>query len=37
MKGGVQAHFDHTLGKVLLGSADKDKGKGKEKAPAGNN
>ena len=35
MKGGAQAHFDHTLGKVLLGSADKDKGK--EKAPAGNN
>ena len=27
MKGGAQAYFDHTLGKVVLGSGDKDKGK----------
>jgi len=33
MKGGAQAHFDHTLGKVVLGSGDK----GKDKAPAGKN
>lgn len=33
MKGGAQAHFDHTLGKVVLGSGEK----GKEKAPAGKN
>jgi rhodanese-related sulfurtransferase len=33
MKGGAQAHFDHTLGKVVLGGGDK----GKEKAPAGKN
>lgn len=35
MKGGAQAHFDHYLGKVVLGSGDKDKGK--DKAPAGKN
>jgi len=35
MKGGAQAHFDHTLGKVVLGSGDKDKGK--DKAPVGKN
>jgi rhodanese-related sulfurtransferase len=33
MKGGAQAHFDHTLGKVVLGSGDKSK----DKAPAGKN
>ena len=33
MKGGAQAHFDHYLGKVVLGSGDK----GKDKAPAGKN
>jgi len=33
MKGGAQAHFDHTLGKVVLGSGDK----GKEKAASGKN
>jgi rhodanese-related sulfurtransferase len=33
MKGGSQAHFDHFLGKVVLGSGDK--GKDKEKASAG--
>ena len=33
MKGGAQAHFDHFLGKVVLGRGDK----GKEKAPAGKN
>jgi len=27
MKGGAQAHFDHFLGKVVLGSGDKEKGK----------
>ena len=37
MKGGAQAHFDHTLGKVVLGSGDKDKDKAKDKAPAGKN
>jgi rhodanese-related sulfurtransferase len=31
MKGGAQAHFDATLGKVVLGGGDKDK------APAGKN
>ena len=35
MKGGAQAHFDHFLGKVVLGSGDKDKGK--DKTPAGKN
>jgi rhodanese-related sulfurtransferase len=33
MKGGAQAHFDATLGKVVLGGGEKDK----EKAPAGKN
>jgi rhodanese-related sulfurtransferase len=33
MKGGAQAHFDATLGKVVLGSGDK----GKEKAANGKN
>lgn len=33
MKGGAQGHFDATLGKVVLGSGDKDKPKG----PAGKN
>ncbi|HJW81915.1 MAG TPA: rhodanese-like domain-containing protein [Acidiferrobacterales bacterium] len=37
MKGGAQAHYDHFLGKVVLGSGDKDKDKGKDKAPAGKN
>lgn len=37
MKGGAQAHFDHTLGKVVLGSGDKGKDVGKDKAPAGKN
>jgi rhodanese-related sulfurtransferase len=27
MKGGAQAHYDHFLGKVVLGSGDKEKGK----------
>lgn len=35
MKGGAQAHFDHFLGKVVLGGGDKDKGK--DKAPVGKN
>jgi len=34
MKGGAQAHFDATLGKVVLGG---DKDKPKDKAPAGKN
>jgi len=37
MKGGAQAHFDHTLGKVVLGGGDKDKGKDKDKAPVSKN
>lgn len=36
MKGGAQAYFDATLGKVVLGG-DKDKGKDKDKVPAGKN
>lgn len=37
MKGGAQAHFDHFLGKVVLGSGDKDEDDGKGKAPVGKN
>ncbi len=32
MKGGAQAHFDHILGKVVLGGRDEDQDDSKEKS-----